>query len=475
MQPRHPGMAEPGSAESFIWKRHPQAQAFVDEKLTELLQAVPPAAVLSEDVRAASDTRLSDWVDHIVLAEGDGLAERLAGLGFQLQAVPAEKGDSVFAHTGAIFPLLVVRAGSRAPAGAVVAAALRTESVSRFLMMQHIFAPIEGTPLAPYRRAHLWKGSDGWDRELFIVERRGFRGLIIPETEPTGTRAYLEALEAWQTRPRDFMDAGEGAKAALSLASSLASAMGTAAAAWIILEAERAYWKGRNRAGAIQNARQESVGLGWANHDHHTFRSSRAAFAGLVRIFETLGFKVRERFYAGTQAGWGAQVMEQPEAGLVIFADVDLAPEELAQDFAHGSLEPRSELGTVGLWCALHGESILDAGMHHLACRMDFQAAIDGLGGWGISTMPPFSDLPHLRQAFTKAEAWKVSDQRLDELERSGGLDRGQAEKFRREGAIGSHLEKIQRGDGFKGFNQKSVSDIIRRTDPRKAMTAGAA
>jgi hypothetical protein len=35
------------------------------------------------------------------------------------------------------------------------------------------------------------------------------------------------------------------------------------------------------------------------------------------------------------------------------------------------------------------------------------------------------------------------------------------------EGAVGSHLEVIQRGEGFKGFNQQTVSDIIRRTDPR--------
>jgi hypothetical protein len=34
-------------------------------------------------------------------------------------------------------------------------------------------------------------------------------------------------------------------------------------------------------------------------------------------------------------------------------------------------------------------------------------------------------------------------------------------------GAIGSHLENIQRGEGFKGFNQQTISDIILRTDPR--------
>ncbi len=40
---------------------------------------------------------------------------------------------------------------------------------------------------------------------------------------------------------------------------------------------------------------------------------------------------------------------------------------------------------------------------------------------------------------------------------------------FRMDGAIGSHLENLERNDGFKGFNQQAVSDIIARTDPRKA------
>ena len=43
--------------------------------------------------------------------------------------------------------------------------------------------------------------------------------------------------------------------------------------------------------------------------------------------------------------------------------------------------------------------------------------------------------------------------------------------RFRREGVIGSHLENLERGDGFKGFNQTGINDIIARTDPR---TAGA-
>ena len=43
-----------------------------------------------------------------------------------------------------------------------------------------------------------------------------------------------------------------------------------------------------------------------------------------------------------------------------------------------------------------------------------------------------------------------------------------QAEKFRTEGAIGSHLENLERNQGFKGFNQTGVSEIISATDPRK-------
>jgi hypothetical protein len=39
-------------------------------------------------------------------------------------------------------------------------------------------------------------------------------------------------------------------------------------------------------------------------------------------------------------------------------------------------------------------------------------------------------------------------------------------------GAIGNHLENLQRKDGFKGFNQHAVSIIIAETDPRKQTAA---
>ena len=46
------------------------------------------------------------------------------------------------------------------------------------------------------------------------------------------------------------------------------------------------------------------------------------------------------------------------------------------------------------------------------------------------------------------------------------------AEQFRTGGAIGSHLENLERNDGFKGFNQAGVNEIIRATDPRQNIGA---
>ena len=84
----------------------------------------------------------------------------------------------------------------------------------------------------------------------------------------------------------------------LALARALASQVGRDLAAAAAFTAERAYWIQRNQAGSIQKTYQDSLGLGWANQDHHTFRSSREAFPYLIQILQALGFELRERFYA---------------------------------------------------------------------------------------------------------------------------------------------------------------------------------
>jgi hypothetical protein len=105
--------------------------------------------------------------------------------------------------------------------------------------------------------------------------------------------------------------------------------------------------------------------------------------------------------------------------------------------------------------------------MHHLEARFDFALVREQFETLQIAGMPPFSDFDFLKQAFTEGERWPVRPKRIDQLLASGFITREQAERFLAEGALGSHLETLQRRGGFKGFNQKSVSAIIAATDPR--------
>jgi hypothetical protein len=105
--------------------------------------------------------------------------------------------------------------------------------------------------------------------------------------------------------------------------------------------------------------------------------------------------------------------------------------------------------------------------MHHLECRFDHALLRDQLAGLQVNTMKPFSDFPFLKQAFTEGERWPVRRERAERLLKDGLITEAQFREFTTHGAIGSHLENLQRRGGFKGFNQKSVSVIIQATDPR--------
>jgi hypothetical protein len=279
--------------------------------------------------------------------------------------------------------------------------------------------------------------------------------------------AILKAREIWKTRPRVFDDDANGYRHLQATLDRVIGLVGRDLGCHVVFAEERAYWQKRNRAAQVQKMRQDRLGLGWANHDHHTFRSSRRHFIDLMAALDKMGFVRRERYYAGAQAGWGAQILEQPVEGIVAFCDVDLEPEETAIDFSRQLLPPSKRLGTIGLWVGLHGESFLDAGLHHLECRFDYQLLRDQLATLDVNTMKPFSDLPFLKQAFTEGEKWPVRRERAERLRHSELIDEQQFNQFVTEGAIGSHLENLQRKGGFKGFNQKSVSAIIRATDPR--------
>lgn len=446
-----------------LWTTWPQAEALIEKHLDRFLANHDQARKLAADMECVTSTRLFDWLDHLILQGDRHLVARIRAAGFVPEAAETGDGITLFRHPGAQLPRLALRPGSHEPD--VLGIAIKVDSIADFLLAHGVQAPVRGSVFSPYRVATLRPEGK---QAVLAVERRGYRGLI-PQRQPVEYAArYLAARERWATRSRKTDDAEHGLAQTLERARDLVRMVGRDTAAWIVFEVERDYWQRRNWAGRLQKARQDQLGLGWANHDHHTFRSSRSTFAMLVAVMETLGFVCRERFYAGDEAGWGAQIMEQPHCGLIAFLDVDLLPHETAIDFAHEALPETDQLGTVGLWCALHGESILGAGMHHLEAQFEFDRLREDLARLGIDTMKPFSDAHHLRQAFTRGERWAVDPARLERLRAANRITEEQFQTFLTKGAIGSHLENLQRREGYKGFNQHNVSSIIKETDPRR-------
>lgn len=436
----------------------PQAEKMLLDILDEAMEKNSHIGELDTLLQEKTSCRLFDFLDHVSIGSYEGIERELCGAGFHQEV--AHPSYRVFVHPGAKLPKVVLKDRAQTIDGIAV----KVESIAEYLMVRGIGGHIEGTPYSPYRRCLI---SADNDVSLYVVERRSTESMEPIEEEPLCARKYILALEKWMTRPRGMDDEDEAMRLTLHLAEEIIRDVGQDLAAWIVLEGERRFWQAKNHAGQLQKNRQDSLGMGWANHDHHTFRSSRKQFHLLVRLFEMLGFHLRERFYAGKEAGWGAQVVENERAGLVCFLDVDLDEEELDFDFAHGGLREREKLGTIGLWCALHGDSILAAGMHHLEAQFMFEKLREDLHERGVAMMDPFSNFSYLKQAFTRGEMWSVSPYRVKRLLHEGKITHEEADRFLKHGALGSHLENLERKEGYKGFNKKNVSSIIRKTDPR--------
>lgn len=450
----------PTEAENqFNWPLCYEAENLLFERVYAFLGRNSFARILSERMRDETGTLFLDWVDHMIVSPADEAAFREAGytddpLGEN------EAGLKALWHPKAMLPRLLVASGGAKHPSAI---AIRPEFVAEFAAIHGITSAIEGEPFSRFRKLLAFEENDA---AFYAIERRGYRGYI---PQPGDSKKFLAAREIWQTRRRRWDRDVKGYAYSLERLQDLVNLVGPDLACHLVFEEERAFWQKRNRAAIEQKRRQDSLGLGWANHDHHTFRSSREHFLNLMKAWEMLGFHRRERYYAGAEAGWGAQIVEQPIEGIVIFNDVDLYPDETKIDFSREPLAAEEKkLGTIGLWVGLHGESFLDAGMHHLECRFDYERLREQLAAAHIKTMAPFSDFPFLKQAFTQGERWAVRPERITRLRKRDLLNDEQAQKFAYEGAIGSHLENLQRKGGFKGFNQKSVSVIIEATDPRK-------
>jgi len=432
------------------WEPQPAGAAWIAKQLDGFRSQHPDVMPFEILLRDRTGTRIIDWIDHLHLASVDGIE----AAGF------VKAGDGWYEHSGALLP--VVRQASRDRM------MLRVDSVSDFYVANcHRFSiSVTGAPFDLRREAILCHADSPVD--FGMIERNGCS--IRADVQPIADRQKIESQsirELLRHRQRNFDNVMSAYDSVQQVVGQAIDTVGRDVACHLFFEAERAYWQGRNRAGQVQYMRQSSIGVGWGNHDHHTYRSSRVCFSRLITLLEMLGFQCRERFYAGLEAGWGAQVIEHPACGVVIFADVDLSPDEIANDFSHHPLESNPNLGTIGLWCALHGEAMFEAGMHHLECQFDFDGARQQLEEFGVKSMKPFTDFPFLRQCFTEGERWQVRPDRIAGAERERWITPEQAARFAAEGAVGSHLEILERNEGYRGFNQTGINEIIRKTDPR--------
>ena len=456
----------PHQTTAFDWPLAFPAEDLLRKWINSFVQHHSWARQLSNCLHQDTGTDLFEWVDYLTISDKEVF--ELREVGFLPEKVKAPAGVEVWFHPQAMLPRVAVMPdGSRN--GVPTRLVIRVESLVDFIAAHDLPTEIRDRFGSRLRRAII-AVENGF--ELLAVERLGWRHFVSSEPLPGFATAIIATQELWRTRKRNFSSDSDGIGFAFELQAKAIELVGQDAACELFFTEERRYWEKRNRAGRIQKRRQDLLGLGWGNHDHHTFRCSRPFFADLIRFLLNFGFTKRERYYAGAEAGWGAQILEHYPTGITVFADVDLMPEETEVDFSEQPLPEAPRVRTVGLWCGLHGDSFLQAGMHHLEARFEFETLRDQLAGEGVSIMKPFSDFEFLKQAFTEGERWPVDPKRVQRLLDRGLITTEQAETFRRAGAVGSHLENLQRKGGFKGFNQKSVSVIIEATDPRALASA---
>lgn len=433
------------------WSVQPDAERFFRERLDSALAACPPAADYAEALLERAGVRLRDIIDHVEFDDST-LIGPLEEAGWKPIA-----GDVWVNSTGS-FPPFVRRSGGG------TRFAFRVEDADHFIRALGLSTAIEGKPRGPARRAEVFANGS---HSFALFERSGYAGFDIKEAEDALIRAARLHLQAFRSRRRQFDSTDEGLVHTERLVDEAVSALGPHWACDLWLRAEREYWLLRCAAGRLQKARQDALGIGFSNIDHHTYDGSRRHFRHTIRILEKLGYQLREMIYAGELAGWGSQILEQPVIGSTIFADVDLAPEELEIDFAHQVLPELPKRFRAGVVSALHGESILEAGLNHVAFLFDQTKLRAQLGEDGVRMMAPFSDFPHLYQELTLGDWVPVDPIRVDTLEREGHIGAEEAEKIRLEGAILTHLENIERNYGFKGFNKPGIDDVLRKLDPR--------
>jgi hypothetical protein len=232
-----------------------------------------------------------------------------------------------------------------------------------------------------------------------------------------------------------------------------AADLGNAWASALFLCAEREFWASRCEAGYLRFRRQSQFGVGWSNVEYHSYDCSRTYFHLYVRLFEALGFR-RQGLMAeeggesvnAEDACRAVLVMEHRTLRTVVLLKVDAVAPETREDLGRVRLSPSTRYGQSGLWCAVHGESILEGGMSHIAASYDAVAVRDFFKQEEIELLAPLlqKDLG-LALQLTKGDRRPVDPRRIHALQRRGYIGRDQAEDFRLNGAIATHFAIVER------------------------------
>ena len=202
--------------------------------------------------------------------------------------------------------------------------------------------------------------------------------------------------DLWHGRRRRFDDDEEGMASTEAMLEKVIELAGsTDLACHLIFECERdvlAIAQPR-RPASRRAARPARPGLGQSRPPHISL------FAPLLPanhddMFKRLGFELRERSTPAPMPAGArrSSSIPSPESS---YSPISISRPRKPPRISPIRLSRPAAPGTVGLWVALHGESILEAGMHHLKAQYDFDALKDGLKAEAaIETMTPFSDFP---------------------------------------------------------------------------------
>jgi hypothetical protein len=438
------------------WTVQPDAERWLAATLATALADCPPGAAYADALLDGCGVRLRDILDALRLPAA--LLDGARAAGWQPVAGAADAG--LLENPDGYFPAVLPSGDDR------VRIMFRVESIDRFQAATGQQHAIEGAAFGPLRRALAFAGGSS---DLWAVERNGATVHHVEDVGAASIRAGRLHLQRFRTRQRRFASVADGLAYTETLVDAAVAEIGPHRACDLWLKAEREYWMTRCPAGAWAKARQDAAGIGWANIDHHTYDGSREHFRVTVRILEKLGYELREMLYAGEMAGWGSQILEQPALKSTIFADVDLAPHEIAVDFAHEELPPLDRHRRAGVLSILHGESILEGGLNHVAGMYDNSRLRRLWASEGKRMMAPFSDFPFLYQELTEGDWAAVDPARVDALEAGGHIGAAEAENIRLNGAIAAHLENLERNEGYKGFNKPGIDGVLRKLDPRGA------